>query len=124
MIVLKLYRMKLRNIFAYIGGIMQKLSDCEEKVMLIIWENHEKITYRVIRDELEKGFGDNWKGQTVCSFIARLKKKEYIETYKVGRFTHYKVLISLEDYRKMKLEEMVEKLYQGNRDKLLEEFMK
>lgn len=104
------------------GDIIHKLSDCEEKVMLIIWENHETITYRVIRDELEKEFGDNWKGQTVCSFIARLKKKEYIETYKVGRFTHYKVLISLEDYRKMKLEEMVEKLYQGNRDKLLEEF--
>lgn len=91
--------------------------------MLIIWESHETITYREIRDKLVTEFGDNWKGQTVCSFIARLRKKEYIETYKVARFTHYRVLISLEDYRKMKLEELVEKLYQGNCDKLIEEFI-
>ena len=100
---------------------MEKLSNGEEKVMLVIWQAKEPLTYIDVRAGVENRFGDTWKGQTVCTFIKRLKRKGYISTFKEGRFTHYEVLISIEDYRKMLLNEIVERLYQGNRTKLVEE---
>lgn len=103
---------------------MDKLSNGEEKVMLVIWQAKERLTYIGVRDEIESRFGDNWKGQTVCTVIKRLKKKGYIATFKTGRFTNYEALISIEDYRKMLLYEIVERLYQGNRTKLVEELLK
>lgn len=106
-----------------LGVFMEKLSNSEEKVMLVIWQAEEPLTYTDVQSGIEKQFGDIWKGQTVCTFIKRLKKKGYIETHKIGRFTQYKVLIGIEDYRKMLLSDIVERLYQGNRTKLVEELM-
>lgn len=102
---------------------MEKLSNSEEKVMLVIWQTKEPLTYIDVQAGVENRFGDTWKGQTVCTFIKRLKKKGYIATVKVGRFTQYEVLISIEDYRKMQLGEIVERLYLGNRTKLVEELL-
>ena len=103
---------------------MQKLSSSEEKVMIVIWQTKGPITYIEVQAGVEKRFGDKWKGQTVCTFINRLKNKGYISTFKEGRFTHYEVLISIEDYRKMQLDEIVERLYKGNRAQLVEELSK
>ena len=102
---------------------MEKLSNGEEKVMLVIWQTKEPLTYIDVRVGIETLFGDTWKGQTVCTFIKRLKKKGYIATFKEGRFTNYEALISIEDYRKMLLNEIVERLYRGNRTKLVEELL-
>ena len=60
------------------------------------------------------------KGKRYVHLLRGLKGKD-ISTFKEGRFTHYEVLISIEDYRKMLLNEIVERLYQGNRTKLVEE---
>lgn len=103
---------------------MEKLSNGEEKVMIVIWQSKEPLTYIDVQARVENQFGDTWKGQTVCTFIKRLKKKGYVATFKEGRFTNYEALISIEDYRRMILNEIVERLYQGNRTKLVEELLK
>ena len=100
---------------------MQKISVCEEKVMLAIWQCKSEATYKEVQAKVEADFGDRWKGETVCSFINRLKKKGYITTNKRGRYTYYEAVVNFEEYRRMKVDEMIQNLYDGDKLKIVED---
>ena len=100
---------------------MQKMSACEEKVMLVIWQANELLSYKEIQIGVKERFGDLWKPETVCSFINRLRKKTYIVPVKEGRYTYCRATIDFDEYRREQLEEFVNKLYQGDKSKLIEE---
>lgn len=100
---------------------MQKISVCEEKVMLAIWQCKSEATYKEVQAKVEADFGDRWKGETVVSFINRLKKKGYLTTYKQGRYTYYQATVDFEDYRRMKVDEMIQNLYDGDKLKIVED---
>ncbi len=102
---------------------MQKISDCEEKVMLVMWQEEETITYKDIQAKVEEKFGDKWKPETVCSFMDRLKKKGYLYSFKEGRYTHYRVAIDFKTYRKMKVDEIVYRLYEGSKSNLIKDLI-
>lgn len=98
---------------------MQKISACEEKVMLVIWQANKLLSYKEILAGVNERFGDSWKAETVCSFIDRLRKKNYIVPVKEGRYTYCQAVLDFDEYRKEQLEEIVDKLYQGDKAKLL-----
>lgn len=100
---------------------MQKMSACEEKVMLVIWQANELLSYKEIQARVKERFGDEWKSETVCSFIDRLRKKSYIVPVKEGRHTYCQAAMDFDEYRKEQLEEFVDKLYQGDRLKLMDD---
>ena len=100
---------------------MEKLSNGEEKVMLVIWQANELLSYKEIQARVKERFGDEWKSETVCSFIDRLRKKSYIVPVKEGRHTYCQAAMDFDEYRKEQLEEFVDKLYQGDRLKLMDD---
>ena len=100
---------------------MQKMSTCEEKVMLVIWQTNSLLSYKEIQSRVNERFGDSWKPETVCTFIDRLRKKSYIVPVKEGRYTYCQATLDFDEYRKEQLEEFVDKLYQGDKSKLLDD---
>ena len=77
---------------------MQKLLDCEEKVMLVIWQSKELLSYKDIMIKVEEFFGDNWKPEMVCTFVDRLRRKGYLHSVKVGRYKYNEAIVNCDNY--------------------------
>lgn len=93
---------------------MQKLSECEELVMAFIWGQDEAQDMSTIMRAVNKKHGKEWKPQTVSTFLTRLVRKEYLASERKGRYTYYHPLVTLEDYRKQRMSEILQLLYGGN----------
>lgn len=98
----------------------EKLSACEEMIMSILWSADEDLDLMTVTAKAEERFGKVWKLQTVATFMTRLEKNKYISIYKVGRYSHYQPIVSLDEYRNMKLKEVTELLFEGKTEKLIE----
>ena len=53
---------------------MKRLSDAEEMVMSVIWNNDELMSLEEIRKKSYEKYGKDWKPQTVSTFLARLRE--------------------------------------------------
>lgn len=83
-----------------------KLSECEEMIMKILWADEKDLDLVTVTQRAKERFGKEWKLQTVATFMTRLKGKGWIEIYRIGRYSHYHPLVSVEQYREKKIEEM------------------
>ena len=81
----------------------QKLSDCEEMVMKILWESEKDLNLLEVADRVHTRYGKIWKLQTVATFMTRLKSKGWIDIYKVKRYSYYHPIVSVDAYRKEKM---------------------
>lgn len=88
-----------------------KLSECEELIYTILLKSDHALTLMEIKEQAEECFGKEWAIQTIHTFLERMKKKEYISSYRIVKYSRFYPKISLEEYRK-------EKLY-GIREQLL-----
>lgn len=95
---------------------MTKLSECEEQVMTVIWSSNEALDMRATLDAVNKKYGHEWKTQTVSTFLQRLVKKGLLEPARKGRYTFYTPAVKLEDYRREKINDLVNMLYNGDVD--------
>ena len=93
---------------------MIKLSECEEQVMTIIWNSIEDLKRTEIRDKVEERFKHEWALQTVSTFLSRLCTKGYLTTTRKGVYIYYHPEITLEDYRREKMKDLVNMLYNGD----------
>lgn len=94
----------------------EKLSQCEEMIMSILWSAEEDLDLMTVTAKAEERFGKVWKLQTVATFMTRLEKNKYISIYKVGRYSHYQPIVSLDEYRDMKLKEITDLLFAGQKE--------
>lgn len=100
---------------------MVKLSDCEEKVLKVVWECEKEPDLKTVMDAVNKKHNLKWKPQTVSTFLQRLVKKGYLTGKRGGRYTYYTPTVALEDYRREQLNGMIEFLYDGDVEKLKED---
>ena len=84
----------------------QKISDCEEMIMKILWESEDDLNLLEVTDRVATRYGKIWKLQTVATFLTRLKSKGWIDIYKVKRYSYYHPLVSVDEYRKEKIMEV------------------
>lgn len=87
-----------------------KLSECEEMILSILLNSDEDLTLTEIMDRAKNRFQKEWKMQTVWTLLARMERKGYISSYKVGRYSHYKPEIKLCYFREQKFREIQELL--------------
>lgn len=85
----------------------EKLSDCEEMIMDIIWHEPKEPDLMTITEKANKKYGKNWKIQTVATFLSRLEKKGWIYIYRIGRYSHYRALIEFNNYLKEHISEFL-----------------
>lgn len=93
----------------------EKMSQCEEKIMLVVWEAAEAPDMREVMELANRRYSKEWKPQTVSTFLARLVQKGYLTAARKGRYTHYHPVQSFEDYRREKISEVVTEMYTGDR---------
>lgn len=83
--------------------MMELMTKCEEMVMSVIWDKGEEESLLAITEAVNRRFDQEWKSQTVSTFLTRLRGKGYLECYRIGRVFYYKVLVSKEDYLRQKV---------------------
>lgn len=96
-----------------------KVSECEEMIMSILWSSEEDLDLMTVTARMQNRYGKEWKLQTVATFMTRLEKKDFIDIYRVGRYSHYRPIVRIEDYRLQKLEEVMKVLFNGDKSELL-----
>ena len=100
---------------------MKKISDSELEVLKVIWDKKQATSLDIIMELAEF----NWNNNTVRTLIKRLLEKEAIEIVeKKNKIFYYKAKIDKEKYKYMKTVNLLNQLYGGNINNLLENYYK
>ncbi len=102
----------------------KKLPDIELKIMKYIWNTgYKTVISKDVADEIEKTYG--WKHTTTITLLARVTKKDFLISQRIGRPVPYTVLIKEREYIKIEgkrvfwglhnnpLSELILKLHNG-----------
>ncbi|MDU8844897.1 BlaI/MecI/CopY family transcriptional regulator [Clostridioides difficile] len=102
----------------------KKLPDAELKIMKYIWNTgYKTVISKDVADEIEKTYA--WKHTTTITLLARLTKKGFFISQRIGKHVHYRVLIKEKEYLKIEgkrifgglhnnpLSELISKLHDG-----------
>ena len=98
---------------------MERLTECEELVMKIVWDAGEELSLMEIMQRVNDKFRKDWKPQTVSTFLARLVRKGYLKHYRQGRVFFYQILVPLEDYKSRMTQEFINFWHRGCADNML-----
>lgn len=98
----------------------QKISDCEEMIMKVLWDAGEDLDLIQVTEQVRIRYGKVWKLQTVATFMTRLKNKGWINIYKIKRYSHYHPIIEIEAYREEKMLEVVDLFAKFNKEDKIE----
>ena len=79
-----------------IKGQMQKLTNKEEEIMIILW----RMKKAFVKEILLEITGDKPHYNTLSTIVRNLEEKKYVAYEAFGNTHRYYPLISLEDYRK------------------------
>ncbi len=90
---------------------MEKISDCEEKVLVIVYRSKKAPRMKEVLVDVNWTYGRGWKPQTVSTFLSRLIRKGYLRAEKRGRDTYFFPMMALEEYRKIRLKELKEEWF-------------
>lgn len=96
-----------------------KITDCEQLVMKIVWRSEEDLCLMEIVDRVNVAFDKDWKPQTVSTFLGRLVKKGFVTMYRRGRQFYYHIVIAEKEYGERMIEECVDFWSDGDVSKLL-----
>jgi BlaI family penicillinase repressor len=92
---------------------MHNISDSEEEIMQIIWENGGQIHFATLMEKLEN-IGKKWKPNTALTFLARLVEKGMLSVQKQGRINLYLALCTKEEYAESLTQLFLNKVYGGD----------
>lgn len=76
---------------------VEYLSDCEENIMNAIWSHDHDLSIPELTDLL-LAYGKEYARTTVVTFLIRLSSKGFVETYRKGRLSYAKPLVSKAEY--------------------------
>lgn len=102
----------------------EKLTECEQLVMKVVWDAEEELSLMEIVDRVNTKYDKDWKPQTVSTFLARLVSKSYLQHNRQGRQFFYKILVPLEEYKGQLTNDYIEFWNHGNADEFLCALMK
>ncbi|MCI9978028.1 BlaI/MecI/CopY family transcriptional regulator [Clostridioides difficile] len=78
----------------------KKLPDTEFKVMQYMWNSgYKTVVSKDVVDGMENEY--NWKQTTTLTLLLRLTKRGFLASQKIGKHTHYTILIKEKEYLKL-----------------------
>lgn len=87
------------------------ISSAEFEVLQVLWKNNKPMKIQEICDSLQN---NNWKYNTVGTFLMRMEEKGAVSSKKKDRTKYYKPLIKQEDYKTKQTKNLITKLYNGS----------
>lgn len=98
-------------------SLLKSLPDSELKVMMIIWNNEDKMSTGEILSELKND--TTWKLSTLQIILTRLTEKGFLKNEKIGRYNYYTSLVDGSEYTKFETKNFVKKMYNNSTKKLI-----
>ncbi len=77
---------------------LKNLTNCEQLVMKTLWDAERELGLMDVTQRVNEVYQKDWRPQTVSTFLARLVRKGYLESYRQGRVFYYRILVPQEDY--------------------------
>lgn len=102
---------------------MEKLSEREEQMFLLICRMKEAPTLEDVRSEANRRYNREWTSQTISTFLTRAVKKGYLISERTGRYYYYYPAVTLEEYRKRELLKMKQDMF-GDKWNAIKELIK
>jgi BlaI family transcriptional regulator, penicillinase repressor len=99
---------------------MQELTKAEEQIMLIIWQKEKCFVKEVLTEMPEPKPAYN----TVSTIVRILEKKEFVSYSAFGKTHQYYPVISKEEYKGLKANNLVSNFFGGSTESMLSFFMK
>ncbi|MGI5825137.1 MAG: BlaI/MecI/CopY family transcriptional regulator [Bacillota bacterium] len=87
------------------------ISSSELEVLQILWQAGKPLKIQEICDSLQN---ENWKYNTVGTFLIRMEEKGAVISHKQNRTKYYKPLVNQEDYKQAQTKNLISKLYNGS----------
>ncbi|HFH0185104.1 TPA: BlaI/MecI/CopY family transcriptional regulator [Clostridioides difficile] len=91
---------------------ISKLPEAELKVMRYIWESDKILTSREITEAMEQKY--EWKDTTTFTVLKRLQRREFLETEKIDKRTHYNVLVKEKQYQRFETIEFIKNIHKNS----------
>ena len=88
--------------------------------MVVIWSKEENLCLIEIMNSVNQRFEQDWKPQTVSTFLHRLILKGYLSMYRKGRITYYAPLVAREEYAKKCMKEYIDRICDGDKKMAIE----
>ena len=99
---------------------MIELTKAEEQIMLIIWQKEKCFVKEILPELPEPKPAYN----TVSTIVRILEKKKFVGYYAFGKTHQYYPLISKEEYKGLKTDNLVSNFFGGSAESMLSFFMK
>jgi predicted transcriptional regulator len=99
---------------------MQELTKAEEQIMLIIWQKEKCFVKEILLDLPEPKPAYN----TVSTIVRILEKKNFVGYSAFGKTHQYFPIISKEEYKSLKTDNLVTSFFGGSKEAMLSFFMK
>lgn len=99
---------------------MQELTKAEEQIMLIIWQKKKCFVKEILPELPDPKPAYN----TVSTIVRILEKKEFVGYEAFGKTHQYFPIISKEDYKNLKTDNLITSFFGGSTSSMLSFFMK
>ncbi len=101
--------------------LFSDITDCEMLVYRCIQQADQEIGLLGIMDELEKKYQKDWKRSTVCTFIAHLIEKGYVNARREGRVFYYASAINDKKFLEAQVKQFMDFWCDGSLGELVQQ---
>ncbi|UWD47186.1 BlaI/MecI/CopY family transcriptional regulator [Clostridioides difficile] len=91
---------------------ISKLPEAELKVMRYIWEANKVLTSKELVVAMEEKY--NWNESTTFTVLKRLERREFLSTEKIGKLTHYNILVKEKKYIRFETKEFLKNIHKNS----------
>lgn len=95
---------------------IQKIPQSELKIMKFIWGKNSIVTSKDIVKTME--VEQSWKMTTTLTLLRRLIDKEFLDSCKINRISHYKILVSKSEYLQYETSLFITNIHDGSLESL------
>ncbi|MFB5812140.1 BlaI/MecI/CopY family transcriptional regulator, partial [Clostridioides difficile] len=87
------------------------------KVMKFIWSKNDIVTSKEVAKAMELEY--SWKMTTTLTILSRLVIKHFLASERIGRMTHYTILIAKKDYKISETKRFLNDIHSNSLESLL-----
>lgn len=92
---------------------LKNLSSSESLIMKAIWSAQSSLTIKDLVEILKTRYAKDYSRTTVSTFVQRLTEKHYLCTYREGKKSYIRVLITEDQYKHFLMEQQMNFWFEG-----------
>ncbi|HBE9457349.1 TPA: BlaI/MecI/CopY family transcriptional regulator [Clostridioides difficile] len=94
-----------------------KIPEAEFKVMKFVWSKNDIVTSKEVIKAMQ--IECDWKPTTTLTLLSRLVIKRFLASERIGRITHYTILITKKEYKVSETKRFLNDIHSNSLESLL-----